>query len=101
MNFLSITLIRKIRTSILTNTHVQFLQNRSQKCVKRMGIIIIPFTQIKRSDTKSETVHFLRGYNAMLERISPSQIICFGTSFEEMEGNIIPIDYMESRKVVR
>ncbi len=50
---------------------------------------------------KHDKLHFLRGYNAMLERILPSQIICFGTPFEEMEGNIIHIDYMESRKVVR
>ena len=50
---------------------------------------------------KQNKLHFLRGYNAMLERIAPSQIICFGTPFEEMEGNIIPVDYMESRKVVR
>ena len=50
---------------------------------------------------KHDKLHFLRGYNAMLERISPSQIICFGTPFEEMEGNIITVDYMDSRKVVR
>ncbi len=50
---------------------------------------------------KHDKLHFLRGYNAMLERILPSKIICFGTPFEEMEGNIIPIDYIESRKVVR
>ena len=50
---------------------------------------------------KQNKLHFLRGYNAMLERSAPSQIICFGTPFEEMEGNIIPVDYMESRKVVR
>lgn len=50
---------------------------------------------------KHDKFHFLRGYNEMLERISPSQIICFGTPFEEMEGNIISINYMESRKVVR
>ena len=37
----------------------------------------------------------------MLERLSPSQVICFGTPFEEMDGNIIPADYMESGKVVR
>ena len=50
---------------------------------------------------KQNKLHFLHGYNAMLERIAPSQIICFGTPFEEMEGNIVPVDYMESRKVVR
>lgn len=50
---------------------------------------------------KQNKLHFLRGYNAMLERIASSHIICFGTPFAEMEGNIIPVDYMESRKVVR
>lgn len=50
---------------------------------------------------KHDKQHFLRGYKMMLEKISPSKIICFGTPFEEMDGNIIVIDYMESRKVVR
>lgn len=50
---------------------------------------------------KHDKQHFLRGYNTMLEKISPSKIICFGTPFAEMDGNIIVIDYMESRKVVR
>lgn len=44
---------------------------------------------------------FMRGYNEMLERLKPECIIVFGSSFLEMEGNIIQIDYMDSRKVVR
>ncbi len=44
---------------------------------------------------------FLRGYNEMLRQIEPSAIICLGEPFEEMEGNIIVVDYMSSRKVVR
>ena len=50
---------------------------------------------------KKNKLHFLRGYNAMLERLLPSKVICFGTPFEEMEGNIIYVDYMASRKVAR
>lgn len=50
---------------------------------------------------KQSKIQFMRGYNAMLDRIQPSTIICFGTPFEEMQGNIIAVDYMESRKVVR
>jgi len=50
---------------------------------------------------KSEKLHFLRGYNEMMNRIEPEAIICFGTPFNEMEGNIIPVDYIASRKVVR
>lgn len=44
---------------------------------------------------------FLNGYNAMLEKIEPIAIICFGTPFNEMDGNIIVVDYLASRKAVR
>lgn len=44
---------------------------------------------------------FMRGYNAMLEKLSPSTIICFGKPFAEMDGNIIAVDYLSSRKAVR
>ena len=44
---------------------------------------------------------FMRGYNAMLERLNPEKIICFGTPFDEMAGNIIVVDYRASRKVAR
>ena len=50
---------------------------------------------------KRSRLSFMRGYNAMLEKIEPSAIICFGTPFTEMEGNIIQVDYLKSRKVVR
>ena len=50
---------------------------------------------------KQTKIQFMRGYNAMLEKIQPSKIICFGTPFDEMQVNIIKVDYMESRKVVR
>ena len=50
---------------------------------------------------KMAKVNFLCGYNAMLEKLSPEKIICFGKPFEEMKGDIIEIDYMKSRKVVR
>lgn len=44
---------------------------------------------------------FLRGYYEMLCRIEPDAIICFGQPFEEMDGNIILVDYQNSRKGVR
>ena len=50
---------------------------------------------------KKNHLGFMRGYNAMLERISPATILCLGTPFPEMEGNIISVDYRGSRKVVR
>ena len=50
---------------------------------------------------KHERIAFMKGYNAMLESIEPTAIICFGTPYPEMEGMIITVDYLSSRKVVR
>ena len=50
---------------------------------------------------KRNHLGFMRGYNSMLEKLNPSVILCLGTPFPEMEGNIITVDYRSSRKVVR
>lgn len=50
---------------------------------------------------KTDKRAFMSGYNEMLNRIHPEAVICFGTPFQEMQGNLIPVDYMKSRKVVR
>ena len=60
-------------------------------CVVAVGMIGCKHTKIG----------FLRGYTSMLERIEPSAIICFGEPFAEMQGNIIAVNYLDSRKVVR
>ncbi len=59
---------------------------------------IVAIGMIGCKTTKKE---FLAGYNEMCRRIEPSTIVCFGTPFPEMEGNIIVVDYLSSRKVVR
>ncbi len=41
---------------------------------------------------------FLNGYNIMLKCIESEAIICLGSPFEEMKGNIIKIDYLSTRK---
>ena len=50
---------------------------------------------------KQTKIQFMRGYQAMLDQIQPEKIICYGSPFNEMQGNIIQIDYLESRKAVR
>lgn len=50
---------------------------------------------------KRSKLLFLRGYWAMIEKINPSKIICFGTPFPEMQSNLVVVDYRDSRKVVR
>lgn len=50
---------------------------------------------------KRGKLNFLRGYTEMLNKLEPETIICFGSPFSEMQGNIISVDYRASRKVVR
>lgn len=64
--------------------------------VEKNSIIAIGMIGCKKN--KKE---FLRGYDYMLSKIDPEAVICFGTPFDEMRGNIIPVDYRSSRKVVR
>lgn len=50
---------------------------------------------------KKAKIDFMRGYEVMLEKLRPEAIICFGDPFSEMQGNLLVVDYRESRKVVR
>lgn len=67
------------------------------------------FDGIERSSTvaigmigcKRSKLHFMRGYEVMLEKLQPEAIICFGAPFPEMHGNLFTVDYCGSRKVVR
>lgn len=65
------------------------------------GIEQDSFIAISTLGCKKAKEEFLRGYNAMLERINPKAIICFGTAIEGMPGPVIYVDYNASRKVVR
>lgn len=64
--------------------------------VEKNSIVAVGMIGCKRNKTG-----FMRGYSAMLEAIEPSAVICFGSKFKEMGGNIIQIDYLSSRKAVR
>ncbi len=64
--------------------------------VEQGSVVAIGMIGCKRSK-----IEFLNGYKVMLRIIKPSEIICFGKPFDEMEGNLIVVDYLSSRKVVR
>lgn len=64
--------------------------------IEEGSIVAVGMIGSKRNKTA-----FMRGYNEMLRRIKPSAIICFGKPFAEMEGNIIPVDYISSRRLNR
>jgi len=64
--------------------------------IQKNSIIAIGMIGCKRNKND-----FLKGYYQMLYKIEPEAIICLGTPFDEMEGNIITVDYLKSRKVVR
>lgn len=50
---------------------------------------------------RNARLNFMQGYDYMLSRIEPEAIICFGEPFPEMQGKIISVDYLTSRKAVR
>lgn len=50
---------------------------------------------------KKSKLDFLRGYEELMKQIEPQAVICFGSPFAEMTGNLVVVDYMKSRKVVR
>lgn len=64
--------------------------------IEHTSIVAVGLIGCKRNKT-----NFMRGYAAMLERISPETIICLGSPFKEMRGNIISVDYLKSRRVNR
>ena len=63
--------------------------------IEKGSVVAVSMIGCKKSKTE-----FLHGYDTMLERIEPTAIICFGEPFEEMRGNIIIVDYLDSRKTV-
>lgn len=65
--------------------------------IEQKSTVAIGMIGCKR-DYKKE---FLYGYDAMLEHISPENIICYGPPFQEMKGNLIVVNYSDSRKKVK
>lgn len=44
---------------------------------------------------------FMKGYNAMLNHLTPKSVICLGKPFPEMKGNIVAVRFADARKAVR
>lgn len=63
--------------------------------IEKGSIVAVGMIGCKRAENK-----FMRGYNEMLKRIEPKNIIVFGTPFPEMQGNLIQVDYLASKRVV-
>lgn len=51
-----------------------------------------------REEYKKE---FMKSYNKMLEIVKPSGIICYGTPFDEMKGNIKAVDPFNKEEVIK
>ena len=49
---------------------------------------------------KGNKTGFMRGYNEMLNRIQPDKIICYGTPFPEMQGDIIVVNYNNYKRKI-
>lgn len=45
---------------------------------------------------RNEKELFMAGYKELLRRIEPTHVICYGKPFDEMEGNVIYVSYVET-----
>lgn len=59
---------------------------------------VVAVSTYTREDNKDG---FMLGYNKMLEIIEPSAIICYGTPFPEMNGNIKAIDPFNKEELMK
>ena len=59
---------------------------------------VVAVSTYTREDNKKG---FMEGYEIMMEKIKPSAIICYGTPFEEMKGNIKAIDPYNREELIK
>ena len=74
----------------LTRTYEFCFDGIEKNCIVAVGMI----------GCKKNKTAFLRGYFQMLTKIEPEAIICFGTPFAEMQGNLVVVNYWRSGKEV-
>jgi hypothetical protein len=61
-----------------------------------LGIEKNSMVAISTVGSRKNKDEFMKGYDAMLERINPSIILCYGKPFQEMKGNVIHVSYLDS-----
>ncbi len=59
---------------------------------------VVAVSTYTREDNKAG---FMLGYNKMLEIVEPSAVICYGTPFPEMKGNIKAIDPYNKEELIK
>lgn len=59
--------------------------------------VVVSTVGCKKSKSKQA---FLAGYDKMLEALQPQTILCYGTPFSEMQGNLITYPYTAFEKKV-
>lgn len=59
---------------------------------------IVAVSTYTREDNKKG---FMEGYELMLDKVKPSAIICYGTPFPEMKGNIKAIDPFNKEELIK
>ena len=59
---------------------------------------VVAISTYCREEYKKE---FMKSYNKMLEMVKPSAIICYGTPFDAMKGNIKAIDPFNKEELIK
>lgn len=65
--------------------------------IQQNSVVVVSTVGVDNNDCKAD---FMTGYDKMLEVIQPSQIICYGKVFPEMDGNVVGFSYRAFRKKV-
>lgn len=50
---------------------------------------------------RTEKTLFMAGYKEMLRRLKPKAVICYGDPFDEMDGELIPVDYAQTNNLTQ
>ncbi len=59
---------------------------------------VVAVSTYMREDCENQ---FLKGYNKMLEVIKPRAVICYGSPFAQMKGNLITIDPYNKEELIK
>ena len=62
--------------------------------IEKGSTVVVSTYMVSEHDNHSDQKEFfMTGYNEMLKRIEPENIICYHEPFPEMEGNVIYVNY--------
>ena len=75
------------------------LGNTTKLLVLLCGLETGSIVTVSTLGVRTEKELFMHGYQEMIKRVNPEAVICYGNPFDEMEGNIIAVDYAKTNNL--